>query len=136
MAVDDAESYPVAAAALYDATIAALRQLGWTISSADPAALIVHASTSMSLATWGEQITVRVGTTGPATSTLHTTVALKFGLVDWGKRRRRIAEFKDAVRGALAMAPAGQPPAGWYPDPYGVASQRWWDGGAWTGHTS
>lgn len=26
-----------------------------------------------------------------------------------------------------------QPP-GWYPDPYGHAPLRWWDGQAWTGH--
>jgi hypothetical protein len=25
-------------------------------------------------------------------------------------------------------------PAGWYPDPHGVASQRYFDGTAWTGH--
>jgi len=28
------------------------------------------------------------------------------------------------------------PPAGWYADPYGQAQQRYWDGAAWTGHTS
>src|SRR5258708_25306196 len=28
------------------------------------------------------------------------------------------------------------PPAGWYPDPYGVPDLlRWWDGSAWTQHT-
>ena len=26
----------------------------------------------------------------------------------------------------------GSPPAGWYPDPLGVAEQRWWDGSSWT----
>ena len=27
------------------------------------------------------------------------------------------------------------PPAGWYPDPWGQAWWRWWDGTAWTGYT-
>jgi hypothetical protein len=34
-----------------------------------------------------------------------------------------------------AQAPAG-PPAGWYPDPQGLAPVRWWDGGQWTDHTN
>jgi len=32
--------------------------------------------------------------------------------------------------------PAAGPPAGWYPDPYGQASHRWWSGTEWTDHTS
>ena len=27
-------------------------------------------------------------------------------------------------------------PAGWYPDPASSASARWWDGSAWTDHTT
>jgi hypothetical protein len=30
---------------------------------------------------------------------------------------------------------ATSPPSGWYPDPSGIG-QRWWDGNAWTEHTS
>lgn len=49
--------------------------------------------------------------------------------------------------GGIAGAPAGAvpppgqqvpgptaPPAGWYADPHGVGSTRWWDGTAWTDH--
>jgi hypothetical protein len=30
---------------------------------------------------------------------------------------------------------AATAPAGWYPDPGGQASLRWWDGAIWTAHT-
>jgi hypothetical protein len=30
----------------------------------------------------------------------------------------------------------GTPPPGWHPDPWGKAAQRYWDGAAWTGHTT
>lgn len=36
---------------------------------------------------------------------------------------------------APPQAAAPQQPAGWYPDPWGQAAQRWWDGSQWTGHT-
>ncbi|HLL86035.1 MAG TPA: DUF2510 domain-containing protein [Thermoleophilaceae bacterium] len=43
-----------------------------------------------------------------------------------------------AVAGSPAHAsPApgtAQPPPAWYPDPYGQARLRWWDGWRWTEH--
>lgn len=35
----------------------------------------------------------------------------------------------------IQAAPAPNP-AGWYPDPWGQAASRWWDGTTWTGHTN
>ncbi len=31
--------------------------------------------------------------------------------------------------------PPSLPPPGWYPDPVGPSTQRWWDGSRWTEHT-
>jgi len=44
------------------------------------------------------------------------------------------------LAGPAAALPAGAsgpppgPPPGWYPDPGGAATQRWWDGSRWTEH--
>ena len=48
------------------------------------------------------------------------------------------ARPSDPVVAAQATAPDRPaapplPPAGWYPDPWGRARLRWWDGSAWTG---
>jgi hypothetical protein len=39
-------------------------------------------------------------------------------------------------RAVTPSAMAGAPPPGWYQDPSGDASWRWWDGRAWTRHTA
>jgi hypothetical protein len=36
----------------------------------------------------------------------------------------------------MPAVPSASPPPGWYPDPYGAARLRWWDGRAWTGHAA
>jgi RsiW-degrading membrane proteinase PrsW (M82 family) len=46
------------------------------------------------------------------------------------------AEQAMAWRAAYQAAAATPSPAGWHPDPWGQARLRWWDGRAWTGHTS
>jgi hypothetical protein len=41
-----------------------------------------------------------------------------------------------AQRAGYAYAGAGGPPPGWYPNPDGSPSQRWWDGARWSDYTN
>jgi hypothetical protein len=54
----------------------------------------------------------------------HATVAAPLGLRD------------PAGLWAPAAAPSHQSPPAWHPDPHGSGALRWWDGNAWTPHTS
>jgi hypothetical protein len=96
---------------------------GMTVTSADPAAGLIHLSTSVSLTTLGEElrVTLRPGAQGVEVGIYS---ALKFGLVDWGRNRQNI----ERLFGRLASGPAGA----WHPDPSGRHELRWWDGHRWT----
>ena len=60
---------------------------------------------------------------------------LGFVLLIVGIVRRDRAARVQRVAQAAAVGPI-LVPAGWYPDPGGVARYRWWDGARWTDHTS
>ncbi|MFN8082087.1 MAG: DUF2510 domain-containing protein [Kineosporiaceae bacterium] len=64
-------------------------------------------------------------------TTTGAALAVVIGLVTVGTgwARRRAAS-------ARAAAAASAPNAGWYPDPYQEAPQRYWDGRRWTGRLS
>ena len=44
--------------------------------------------------------------------------------------------FDDHVRLRIEVDLPGAAAPGWYPDPWGKAVRRYWDGTAWTGHTA
>lgn len=45
-----------------------------------------------------------------------------------------VARERGRAERTPAMSNPGGTPAGWYPDPYGRAGQRWFDGASWTPH--
>jgi hypothetical protein len=114
-----------------------------TVSVADPGSGFVKMSSGANLATWGENLEVRLRpviadarSIGGVADAVEVTVtsALKFGLVDWGKNStnvervfRRLSERLSAFSG---------PTGAWQPDPSGRHELRWWDGGRWTENVS
>jgi Protein of unknown function (DUF2510)/HIRAN domain len=49
-----------------------------------------------------------------------------------GSSDHQIPKDSAEIHELLTTAPPPTPPAGWYPDPYGVARVRYWDGAQWT----
>lgn len=111
---------------VFQAVCAAASAEEMTVTVADPAAGVVQMSRGMSLATWGENLDVRLR---PFPTGTEVTIgsALKFGLVDWGKNERNIATLFARILHAVS-AGAGA----WHPDPSGRYQLRWWDGSRWT----
>lgn len=108
---------------VFHAVCHAATSSGMTVTLADPAAGVIQISTSMGLATWGENLTAHLR---PLPTGVEVTLssALKFGLVDWGKNRQNI----ETLFGVIYRPPAGA----WHPDPSGRHELRWWDGTRWT----
>jgi hypothetical protein len=83
----------------------------------------------------------RVGVTGMVVAGIVGAVAL-LGMLTIGMLIVPLAAFLVAL--ALPIAPEIKPtpaplsmvPPGWYEDPSGIASWRYWDGRSWTAHTA
>ncbi|WP_088283889.1 hypothetical protein [Kineosporia sp. A_224] len=86
--------YPV----VLDAVARSAPTAGITVNTVDPARGMVFGVRSMSVFSWGENVTMQLGQTAPTAPTqLRITSALAFGLVDWGRNRKNV----DAVLAAL-----------------------------------
>jgi hypothetical protein len=83
---------------------------------------LVSDSAGVQGAGWGVWVTA-IG----AVSTLLATIGLTVATA----RSPQVA----TARSAQVASGTGQP-AGWYPDPNAAGTQRYWDGGQWTEHTS
>ncbi|MGZ4688438.1 MAG: DUF2510 domain-containing protein [Acidimicrobiia bacterium] len=158
MAKQAARRYPYAYAQVFDYVARAVPLAGgkYKVLAVNPANGSIEVASSMSLASWGNNISILVRSEGPQSTRVEFVVSMKFGLVDWGARNRDIRALYQAIDSVLpggqdveltptpvpAVAPTAQaappvaPPAGWHPDPGGRHELRYWDGGAWTANVS
>lgn len=96
-------------AVVFDAVCRAAPDAGLEPATADPATGLITLSSSVSLASWGENITIQVG------------------------------QVQDAAVAASRPPPTpnvAAPAAAWHPDPSGRHEHRYWDGQTWTDQVS
>lgn len=82
----------------------ALPAAGFRVLGADPATGVVQATSDLSAASWGENLTVQLGSArdGETTVVIHSN--LKFGLVDWGKNKRNVTRIRNELRQRLGIS--------------------------------
>ena len=96
-------------AEVFRTLVAALPQHKIEIVGTDEAQGVIHAKTGINLRTWGETITIQLGShDGGATTEMIIDSKLKFGLAGWGKHESNFATITQAVQTALG-GPASQP---------------------------
>ena len=131
---------------VFDATVAAVQTSGMTVKSADPTSGMIIGSASMGMASWGEDLTLRLWQDHDGQTSVQASSSLKFGLVDWGKNKKNIDKLFAAIQShvnnpALGMSapqapPAAVPAAGWHADPMSRHEHRYWNGNEWTDQVS
>jgi hypothetical protein len=94
---------PAAYAEAFEATLQVLPTINMSIRSADAASGQIVASTGISLASWGEDVYIRLGAAEDGGGTnLWMESKMKFGLVNWGKHDKNFQAIANAVQARLA----------------------------------
>ena len=101
---DAARTYQLEYAPVFDAACRAAARCNMSVQSADPATGAITLSTSMSLASWGENIALQVGQLEPGVIQVGMRSGVKFGLVDWGKNDKNINRFFAALDAELGLS--------------------------------
>lgn len=92
---------------VFDTTISILPSLSMRVVSADPTQGLIVVSANMSLMSWGENVTIRMGTHDNVQTTVSVDSIAKV-LFTYGKNQRNVEKILDAISRAL---PQPQPPA-------------------------
>ena len=102
-------------AQVFRTLVGVLPQHKMAVVSADEAGDLITAKTGMTLRTWGETLTIRLGSPdGGSTTDMVIESNLKFGVAAWGKHQQNFDTILNALRTVFAapapQAAAPQPP--------------------------
>ncbi len=75
----------------------AVEELGWSIEEEDEGRGIIHASTGLSILSWGEDVVIEVKRRNQGVL-VRVTSDTKAQLFDWGKSRSNISRFLEELR--------------------------------------
>ena len=84
---------------------------GFEILAEDEASGVIQAKTGINLRTWGETVSIRLGSPdGGSTTSMLIDSNLKFGIAAWGKHEKNFTAIMAALEAAFT-GPAGGPAA-------------------------
>ncbi|MBI2706510.1 MAG: hypothetical protein HYX32_14650 [Actinobacteria bacterium] len=103
-------TFPAPYQAVFDAAARVLPTLNMKIISADPSQGILNVSANLSLLSWGENVTIRMGSHDNTSTTVSVESAAKV-LFTYGKNDRNITKIFEAIASALNQpVPPPTPP--------------------------
>ncbi|MGH9280236.1 MAG: hypothetical protein ACRD12_19310 [Acidimicrobiales bacterium] len=84
----------------YQRVVTLLQGMKWTITTADPQAGVVTATTGVSLASWGETVTVRLAPAegGGTTAYITSAARLKTNITAGGRNRKNVEAVASQLR--------------------------------------
>ena len=98
-------SYPYPAGAVFNAAVQAVQNLpGWKLKEVNQPNWYITASVSLSLWSYGENITIQVSEPLPGQPSISALSSSLFALFDFGKNKRNINKLFAEVQNVLAQA--------------------------------
>ncbi len=90
---------PVPYEQAYQRALTTIQAMAWTITMADESRRLIEATTTLSLASWGEKVTVQLmPTEGGTTVVISSAARLKTNMTARGRNRKNVEAVADQLR--------------------------------------
>jgi hypothetical protein len=85
---ETSRTYDAPGDATYAAVVRAVQRVGMHVKETDAVRGVVHATTGVTIWSWGERVEVSVAADGPTSTEVTVTIRLKLQLFGWGQQQR------------------------------------------------